>query len=123
MSIYLKIPPYEEIVNVDFWVPPQACSLMLSLSNRLEEEIRLDILPTDEGIELLSSQKKYSPPPNAWVDRHIYINEIQVTPDKEVEKATITLLSNLIRDNRLGHKEGLTAIVAKEVIEHYLHHE
>ncbi|WP_338763118.1 hypothetical protein WAF17_18975 [Bernardetia sp. ABR2-2B] len=114
----MNLPSYKDIKKLDFWVPPQPCSLMLTLYDKENKEIKVDMLPTDEGIEVFN-EEEYTPPPHPKVSRRLYINEELVEFNLSLEKEVIDILSNLIRDNRLGHPKGLTVIMAQEMIDYF----
>ncbi len=113
-----RIPLYEEIKEVYSWCPPQPCSLMIALIDSLDKKINIDMLPNDEGL-LLLEEEEYSPPPNPHIPRRIYINQVLVELNSPEEKSVITLLYNLIRDNKLGHPQGLEVVMAQEMISHF----
>ncbi|WP_338790666.1 hypothetical protein [Bernardetia sp. MNP-M8] len=114
----MNLPSYNDIEKIHFWVPPQPCSLMLTLFDREGQEIKVNMFPTDEGLEMLEKEE-YTPPPNLNIPRRLYINEELVEHNASLEKKVINILSNLIRDNRLGHPEGLTVIMAQEMIDYF----
>lgn len=114
----MKLPHYQDIKNLNFWVPPQPCSLILSFFDKEGQKIEIDMLPTDEGLEAFD-KVEYTPPPHPKVPRRLYINEELIELNSPLEKDVVTILSNLIKDNRLGHPEGLTVIMAQEMITYF----
>ncbi len=118
----MNLPSYNDIEKIHFWVPPQPCSLMLTLFDRKGQEIKVDMFPTDEGLEILEKEMEktgYTPPPHTHIPRKIYINEEVIEVKAALKKDVVTILSNLIKDNRLGHPEGLTVIMAQEMIDYF----
>lgn len=114
----MALPTYLEIEKIHFWVPPQPCSLMLILIDKKGKETKVDMLPTHEDLEIFDKEE-YTPPPHPTIPRKIYINEEVIELNSPLVKEIVILLKNLIKDNRLGHPEGLTVIMAQEMVTHF----
>ena len=74
----MEILTYQAIEKIHFWVPPQPCSLMLSIFDKSGKKIKIDMLPTHEDLEILEEEierEGYTSPPHAHIPRRIYINE------------------------------------------------
>lgn len=114
----MNLPTYQDIENLNFWTPPQPCSLMLSLFDKEGQKITVSMFPTDKGHEMLE-KTEYTPPPYVHIPRMLYINEELIELNSPLEKDIVNILSNLIKDNRLGHPEGLTVVIAQEMITYF----
>ena len=107
-----EVPAYEEVKAINFWVPPQPGSLMLSVTTSSGKEVKIDMLP-DEDDAMDDTL------PDIMRMRSIYIDNKPVELKSEEETKVIALLSALIENDRLGHKQGLAVHVAKEMIEFF----
>ncbi|UII31903.1 hypothetical protein LVD17_26795 [Fulvivirga ulvae] len=108
----MDVPSCNEIKDLNFWVPPQPSSLMLSIITREGKKVKIDMLPdmddaTDESI------------PDLKRKRTIYLDDKAVPLKSEAEAAAMRLLSDLIAKQQLGHPQGLAVYMANEMIEYF----
>ncbi|MCX2681963.1 hypothetical protein OOZ15_18575 [Galbibacter sp. EGI 63066] len=107
----IEVPAYKDLKKINHWVPPHPSSLMLMLVNRQEEDINIDFVPdmdddTDYSIDLMRP-------------RDIFFNKHKVKLKSEEERKILNLLKHLIDKKRLGHPEGHSVKVAREMIAYF----
>ncbi len=93
-------------MDLHFWVVPDGGTLMLSLSNLKGETISIDIT---QSIDLEID-------PDILLPGRMYINEKLIELKSSEETELLLLLKKLITDQKLGHPQGLAAILTKKSI-------
>lgn len=108
----MDVPSYNEIKDLNFWVPPQPSSLMLAITTQSGKEVKIDMLPDmdDAADETIPDLKR---------KRTIYIDDKAVPLGTEKEAAVMRLLSDLIAEQQLGHPQGLAVYMAEEMMEYF----
>ncbi|WP_143519905.1 hypothetical protein [Reichenbachiella sp. 5M10] len=108
----VTIPPYESIVHVDYWQPPQPSSLMLTLKDGEGREHPIDFLPTFD-----SADRDY---PEEWMRlRRVFVDKYRMKVDSEEEKAVVELLRQLVDGGRLGDEKYVGAKMARECLQYF----
>ena len=105
----MDIPNIEEIKDMHFWVPPHPLNLMLTAITHNGKEVNINILAVDLDVDL----------PDENIPRRIYVDQQLITLQSQEETKVLSLLSDLITHEMLGHKESLAVHMARELIAYF----
>ena len=105
----INIPTFEEIEQFDYWVPPAPNYFQFNVITKLGEKVTIHLCPIDENAQL----------PGKEIRIGFYYNEQLIALEPNEKKSLRTLLLDLIDNDKLGHREGLGVLVAKEMIAYF----
>ena len=118
----IEVPSYDAIKTLDFWVPPQAASLMLKIIDQQGALHQIDILPDDEAPDEVYPEDEAlgaDYPADSMRPRWVFINQHRMENGSDAELEVLKLLRHLFDNKQLGHPEGLAAIMAKEALKYF----
>lgn len=97
---------YNDIKSSNFWVVPDGGSFTFGLETHSGQEF--DILIT-QAVDLEDYLEDMIP-------GRIYINEKLIGLKSEEEASVLSILSHMLENDALGHKQGLGVITVKRIL-------
>lgn len=97
---------YNEIKSSNFWVVPDGGSFTLGLETLSGQ--KYDILIT-QAVDLEDYLEDMIP-------GRIYINDKLIDLGSEEEASVLSILSQMLENDELGHKEGLAVIIVRRIL-------
>ena len=97
---------YHEIKSSNFWVVPDGGSFMLGIETHSGQKFEILITQAVDLEDYLEDM----------IPGRIYINDRLIDLKSEEEASVLSILSHMLENDELGHKEGLAVIIVRQIL-------